>query len=132
MPLLLLLAADPHPVVSTDQAPQHTILSGQGTATLLHNATTGSTRAALTLLTLAAGAEVPEHQHPDSDELLYVLEGSTTVTLGGQTYTLTTGDAVLIPAGVPHRATATTALRALQVYAAPGPEQRFTAGPKVR
>ena len=135
--LALALAADPSPavspspVVSEATAPRYRIAAGKGTATLLLNATTGSPEASLGLLTLDAGAEVAPHVHAESVEILYLEAGSVEVVVAGLTLTARAGDAVRIPAGVEHSARVTTTMRALQVYVAAGPEQRFTAGERV-
>ena len=120
------------PVVEDRTAPVHRIAGGKGTARLLLDASTGASAAALTHLTFAAGAEVPEHTHEGSAELLYVEEGLLEMTVGGKPYTAGPGDAVYIPAGARHSARATRAVRAVQVYAGPGPEQRFRQGERVQ
>lgn len=48
----------------------------------------------------------PWHEHPDSDELFIVLEGVLRLeTAGGQRTDLGASDALLVPAGTPHRTT---------------------------
>ncbi len=119
-------------VVARESAPTYPILGGKGEATLLLNAETGSKEAALSLLTLAPGAEVLEHLHEGSAELLYIEAGACELTVGGVKVQAGPGSAVRIPAGVKHSARVTSAvqsLRAVQVYVGPGPEQRFRGGP---
>jgi quercetin dioxygenase-like cupin family protein len=118
-------------VVEGRTAPVHRIVAGKGTARLLLNAATGASAAALTHLTFAAGAEVPEHVHAESAELLYVEEGVLEMTIAGRPATARGGDAVYIPAGTPHATRATRATRAVQLYVGPGPEQRFRQGERV-
>ncbi|MEW5854857.1 MAG: cupin domain-containing protein [Myxococcota bacterium] len=121
-------------VVSSSTAPMHGILNGKGSATLLHNASTGSKEASLSVLVLQGGAEVPEHVHETSVELLYVEEGRVEMVVGGKAVSASAGDAIRIPAGVKHSARVppgNSAARAVQVYVGPGPEQRFTAGPRL-
>jgi quercetin dioxygenase-like cupin family protein len=131
------LAAEPSAApryrVSTREAPRHLIANGKGAATLLLNASTGATAASLTLLELGQGASVPEHVHETSAELLYIEEGAVEMTLSGQKLRAERGDAVYIPAGAKHSAQVVSEgpMRAVQVYAGPGPEQRFTQGPRV-
>lgn len=126
-------AAAPRYRVSTKEAPRHLIADGKGTATLLLNASTGATAASVTLLELGKGAAVPEHTHETSVEILYVEEGTVEMTLNGQKLRVEKGDALYIPAGAKHSARVVSEgpFRAVQVYAGPGPEQRFTQGPRV-
>jgi quercetin dioxygenase-like cupin family protein len=70
------------------------------------------------------GTSVPRHEHP-SDELLYVLSGKGTTTLGDHSDVERAGDFVTIPRGTPHALVVDEALCAVQVYAPQGPEQRF-------
>lgn len=117
-------------VVPRESAPTYPILGGKGEATLLLNADTGSKEAALSVLTLAPGAEVPEHVHEGSTELLYIEAGACELTVGGVKLQAGPGSAVRIAAGVKHSARVTSAvqsLRAVQVYVGSGPEQRFRA-----
>lgn len=119
--------------VSEREAPRHAIAQGKGSATLLHNASTGATAASMTVLVLDKGASVPEHVHETSAELLYIEEGEVEMTVNGQKLRAGKGDALYIPAGVKHSAQVVSegAMRGVQVYAGPGPEQRFTQGPRL-
>lgn len=86
-------------------------------------------------LTLAPGAAVVEHLHEKSDELLYVKTGQLELVIGGKPYTARAGELVRIPAGVKHSAKVAPngpAFVASQVYAPPGPEQRFKKGEKLQ
>ena len=52
---------------------------------------------------IPSGARVPApHFHRDADETLYGLNGTLTVTLGGEARLLQPGEAVFIPRGVVH------------------------------
>jgi quercetin dioxygenase-like cupin family protein len=82
---------------------------------------------AASMLELGADARVPEHVHAKETELLYVLEGSGTMTIAGQDIEVTPTSVIQIPPNTPHAFVATTTVRALQVYTPPGPEQRFKA-----
>ncbi len=132
MLLLLPLALAADPVVHGDTAPAYRILAAKGTAELLLNATTGSPEAALDLLTLDDGAEATPHVHADSVEILYILEGRVEMVIGGVPWVAQKGDAVRIEKGVEHSARVIGSLKAVQVYVVAGPEQRFTAGERVR
>ncbi|WP_205522658.1 cupin domain-containing protein [Myxococcus eversor] len=119
--------------VTAAEAPRHIIAGGKGRATLFLNEGTGATAASLTLLELQPGGEVPEHTHDASVEILYIEEGAADMTVSGQTLRVSKGDAVYIPAGAKHSARVITPgapFKAVQVYAGPGPEQRFTQGPR--
>jgi putative monooxygenase len=109
------------------------ILGGAGKATLLLNESSGSKEAALSVLTLSPGAEVPEHQHEKSAELLYVMEGELELTVAGRAEKLRAGQAARVPAATLHsaRVIGKGAAKLVQVYVGPGPEQRFKAGRQV-
>jgi putative monooxygenase len=119
-------------VVSTKEAPKHLLPNGNGSATLLLNASTGASAASMTLLELAKGASAPEHSHDTSAELLYVEDGAVEMVVDGQKMRAEKGDAIYIPAGAKHsvKVVSDGPFRAVQVYAGPGPEQRFTQGPR--
>ena len=59
---------------------------------------------ALTLaqITLAAGAVVPEHDHPN-EQIATVVSGRLRFVVGGEQREVGPGESVLIPGGVPHR-----------------------------
>jgi quercetin dioxygenase-like cupin family protein len=82
------------------------------------------------IATIPAGATIAEHVHAHETELLYVLEGSGTMTVAGTDVAITPTSVMQIPPNTPHSFVATTAVKALQVYTPPGPEQRFKAPPK--
>lgn len=50
------------------------------------------------------GCENPRHCHSRTDEVLYLLQGRLTHTLGSDSVTLEAGDTICIPAGVFHNA----------------------------
>jgi mannose-6-phosphate isomerase-like protein (cupin superfamily) len=50
------------------------------------------------------GQSNPTHLHGNSDEVMYVLSGSCEQRVGDETVILKAGDALRIPAGVPHQA----------------------------
>ncbi|HEY3272147.1 MAG TPA: cupin domain-containing protein [Methanocella sp.] len=51
---------------------------------------------------VAAGLETDTHVHKKSQEIYYILEGAGTMRLGGQSFKVKTGDAILILPGTPH------------------------------
>ena len=75
------------------------------------------------------GARSPVHQHLESEELIYVLSGSGTMTLGDATLAVEKGMALRIPAGVAHSfiVGGEGPMEVIQVYSPGGPEQRFRA-----
>jgi mannose-6-phosphate isomerase-like protein (cupin superfamily) len=119
--------------VLSKEARTYSIANGRGTASLMLDASTGATAASLTLVALRPGTEVAEHVHEQSAELLYIQDGVADLRIAGQKLRVGRGDAVYIPAGAKHsvEVVSEVALRAVQVYAGPGPEQRFTEGPRV-
>ena len=58
-------------------------------------------------------------------ELLYVLAGGGTLTVGGVDLPVTPTTVVQIPKQTKHAFTATSAVRAVQIYTPAGPEQQF-------
>lgn len=76
---------------------------------------------------LAGTASVAEHNHEGSWEILAAVEASGTFTLDGQEQRLGPKQVVFIPPGARHswKPDAGAKLVAVQMYAPPGPEQRF-------
>jgi quercetin dioxygenase-like cupin family protein len=78
-------------------------------------------------LELAPGAAVPTHRDP-TEEYIVVLEGSGEMTMDGQTFPVTKGTAVYMPAHaeVSFR-NGDAPMVALQVFADPGPADKYEA-----
>jgi quercetin dioxygenase-like cupin family protein len=94
-----------------------------GAATILVE---GAPHAASTeILELDAGQKIPTHEHEHETELLYVLGGSGTMTVDGVDMPVGPTTVVQIPPATPHSFVAAEAVTAIQLYAPPGPEQRF-------
>ena len=76
---------------------------------------------------LEGSAPVAEHDHASSWEVLCALEGSGTFTLDGIPSHIVGPTIVAVPPGRKHswQPDPGTKLVAVQVYAPPGPEQRF-------
>ena len=55
-------------------------------------------------VTLKAGMSNPRHRHPRCEEVLYMLKGRIVHSLGDESYTLSAGDTITIPAGIFHDA----------------------------
>ncbi|MEJ2413148.1 MAG: cupin domain-containing protein [Anaerolineales bacterium] len=62
-----------------------------------------------------AGAELPEHSHPQ-EQIANVLEGEFELTIDGETQVLLPGQAAYIPGNVPHSGQALTACRLLDAF----------------
>jgi len=74
---------------------------------------------------IPAGAIIAEHVHTKETELLYATSGEGTLTVNGVTLPTTATSVVQIPPNTKHSATGKVTMRALQIYAPAGPEQRF-------
>ena len=51
---------------------------------------------------IVPGQQNPLHKHPNSDEILYFIEGSGECIVGNDTYKVKPGDVVLVPKNVSH------------------------------
>jgi quercetin dioxygenase-like cupin family protein len=56
---------------------------------------------------IKVGEQNPRHMHPNSEELLYLIEGQLEHTLGDEMVAMGPGDTITIPAGVYHNARST-------------------------
>jgi oxalate decarboxylase/phosphoglucose isomerase-like protein (cupin superfamily) len=85
---------------------------------------TGTESFSAGVVQLHPGKGHARHNHPDSEELLYVVSGSGTQTVADDERSISAGEAVYIPAGVEHSTTNTEwePLVLLAVYGPPGPE----------
>jgi len=55
----------------------------------------------MTLFAFAKGEAISSHSAP-GDAMVYILDGKAEITIGDETITATTGQVVVMPAGVPH------------------------------
>ncbi|MCX7780281.1 MAG: cupin domain-containing protein [Negativicutes bacterium] len=55
----------------------------------------------MTLFAFSQGEGVSTHSAP-GDALVYILDGKANITIGGQTVTAKIGEAVVMPANIPH------------------------------
>lgn len=60
------------------------------------------------VVTINPGQRNPLHQHPNCEELLYVVSGTCDHLLGEETYKLGPGSVIRVPRGVPHWAKCTS------------------------
>ena len=51
---------------------------------------------------IGPGQENPLHCHPNSDEILYFVEGEGDCVVGEETYAVKAGDLILVPKNAPH------------------------------
>lgn len=66
----------------------------------------------ITLFAFDADEQLSEHTCP-YDALIHVLEGASTITIGGVPHELTSGQMIVLPTGVPHAVFATTRFKML-------------------
>ena len=50
----------------------------------------------------AAGTRVARHSHPTAEQVMWIVDGDVTMTVGDQTQTLGAGDVVVVNRGVEH------------------------------
>lgn len=62
----------------------------------------GGEQMLLCRVTYEPGKEVPRHSHTDTEQLMVILEGSVTITIGDETKTVSSGDVVCINRGLEH------------------------------
>lgn len=93
---------------------------------------TGSDRFSAGVVRLEPGKGHERHDHPESDEILYVLDGEGEQTVDEETRDIDAGEVVFVPRGVPHSTVNTgwETLRLLAVYAPPGPEETLREMPE--
>lgn len=101
---------------------------GKATATLFAK----GARAYMGTLEVAPGAGVPEHRDP-TEELLYIIEGSGQVTIDDKVYEVVADSVIYMPAGAKVSfKNGDAPLKAVQVFAEPGPESKYDAWSPVK
>lgn len=55
----------------------------------------------LTLFAFDKGEEISSHSS-SGDALIYVIDGTGQITIGDETYMVTSGETIVMPAGIPH------------------------------
>jgi oxalate decarboxylase/phosphoglucose isomerase-like protein (cupin superfamily) len=83
---------------------------------------------------LMPGRDHERHNHPDAEELIYILSGKGEMTLGDESFSVSDGDTVHIPKGAFHsvRNSGWMPLRILAVYSPGGPEEAWRDSPNFR
>ena len=108
-------------VVTLDTAPRFVAGSGKAWITRLAE----GENAFMGMLELDPGAAVPEHQDA-TEEYIYFLSGSGTLTMAGTPYEVGAGSLVYMPAGITvSYQNGDTPLVALQVFAGPAPAKKY-------
>jgi quercetin dioxygenase-like cupin family protein len=74
---------------------------------------------------LSAGKMTPWHCHPDTDELIYLLEGEVDVNIDGETRRIGAGGTWLSPRGVSHAFAVVSPTARLLAFQTPGSAQAF-------
>lgn len=95
---------------------------------LFEPANSDSNDVALSVVVFDPGAEISRHTHPESAEILYVLEGKGEITIGSDKLAFGSEQAIHLPENQPHAVKFTASTVALQIYAPAGPEQRYKGG----
>jgi mannose-6-phosphate isomerase-like protein (cupin superfamily) len=87
----------------------------------------GARYGGLSLLEADADFGVPSHVHPEANEALVIEQGAGTMRIGSERFPVIDGATLFVPDNIEHglEAAGTRDLRAVQVYAPSGPEQRF-------
>jgi quercetin dioxygenase-like cupin family protein len=80
---------------------------------------------------MAQGKTTPWHCHPDTDELVYVLEGEILVNVDGRESRVTSGGMSMTPRGVPHAFTVLSEEARLLAFQTPGSAEEFYWGASV-
>ena len=84
----------------------------------------------------AAGTTVARHSHPEAEQLMWIVAGDVTMTVGGETKTLGPGDVVVINRGVDHELHSEGGMTFLEALApvprdhVPNPERDLVLGPQ--
>ncbi len=80
-------------------------------------------RTMLCEITIAEGAEVPDHTHPH-EQIGYLVSGRMEFWLGDEHRLLQPGDSWLVPSNVPHRVRALDRVVAIDIFSPPREEYR--------
>ncbi|KUO42735.1 MAG: hypothetical protein APU95_01595 [Hadesarchaea archaeon YNP_N21] len=71
---------------------------------LAHPAKTGNIYCQASLLRILPKHEFPSHFHPDSEDVIYILKGKATFTVGEEEFDVEQGDVIVISEGIVHSA----------------------------
>ena len=92
---------------------------------------TDATEFSAGIVQLEPGEGHERHNHPDSEEILYVISGEGRQTVEGEAFDVAQGDLVHIPEGDYHSTVNTSweTLKLVAVYGPPGPEETLREHP---
>jgi putative monooxygenase len=83
---------------------------------LLSPLSVGSTSGFMGVGKLAAGERIILHRHPHSEEFMYVIRGTITMTVDGEDLEVSAGEAVMVPKDTPHKLRNTSSDEAIAVF----------------
>ncbi len=101
-----------------EQALQFAGLVGYQPGTVVSRTLAQNKAANVTLFAFAAQEEISSHTS-SGDALVVALDGEASVTIGGKTQVVKAGDAIVMPAGIPHAVLANTPFKMLLVVMFP-------------
>ena len=86
---------------------------------------TGTNSVAMGIEDFAVGGSTPDHAHPHSDEIFFVISGTGRIVIDGTSREVGPGDAIWIPRGIRHQLlnTGNAVLRTTWTFVPAGPEQ---------
>ncbi len=115
-------------VVHLDEAKSGVLHGNAGTfRVLIDEPTSGAKNLSLAINTMNAGVEGAEHKHPDNEHCWYILSGTGTMHILGESHKLGPDMAVFAPADVLHKIDVDPDedLTYVLIYAPGGPEQKL-------
>jgi quercetin dioxygenase-like cupin family protein len=68
----------------------------------VHLRAVGGEQVLLCRVTYEPGKQVPRHRHEQTEQVMLILEGDVTISVEGETRTLTAGDTVVVNRGLEH------------------------------
>jgi mannose-6-phosphate isomerase-like protein (cupin superfamily) len=91
---------------------------------------TGTNSVAMGIEDFAVGGSTPDHAHPHSDEIFFVISGTGRIVIAGESRDVGPGDAIWIPRGIRHQLlnTGNAVLRTTWTFVPAGPEQSLEPG----
>jgi mannose-6-phosphate isomerase-like protein (cupin superfamily) len=107
---------------SIDQAPKTPMKNDRGVNHILVDGLMGLQNVSIQVQEFTVGGPFGNyHYHESSDNVYMVLTGTVAAVVGGEEITLSEGELMFIPAGVPHMTKngGDTMCRALEIYAPP-------------
>ncbi len=72
----------------------------------------------ITLFAFDTGEEISSHES-HGDAMVYILDGSASITIGGKVYALEAGQTIVMPAGIPHAVEAAARFKMLLIVVFP-------------